>query len=183
MDCFSRVNLYDVPCFIVFSFGCEIDITNTTICALSKNFYVIPIQYSERELWRFPCGHFFEMNFRSLQKHWLLQIISPKMLCTLIWNFCRSFLNISSLPHKSFSFWTFVEKKLERQCHNDLFQMNFRSLQKHWLPQIISPQLLYTLIWNFYKSFLKILDFPHKNFSFWNFVQKRLEWKYHDDLF
>ena len=63
-------------------------------------------------------------NFRSLQKPWLTQIISPKIWRTLIWNLYCSFLRISASPHKNFSFWTFIEKKLERNCmafHMSLF--------------------------------------------------------------
>ena len=43
MDCFSRVNLYDVPRVTVSSFGFEIDREKITDCALSITFYEIPI--------------------------------------------------------------------------------------------------------------------------------------------
>ena len=66
---FSRANLYDIPHVNVSSFGSEIDSKNTTICEISTTYYGIPIRYSERELRRIYQGHFFEMNFRILQKH------------------------------------------------------------------------------------------------------------------
>ena len=123
MDGFSRAKLYDVSRVTVSSFNSKIDIKKTTVRALSTTFYRIPIWYLKRELWRFSQDHFFEMNFKSLQKHWIPQIISLKILCTLIWNFHRSFLGIWALPHKHFSFWTFIEKTLEKKFHDDLFQM------------------------------------------------------------
>ena len=123
MNCFSRAQLYDLPRVTIYSFGSKICRDKCTCCAISTNFYEIPIRYSERELWRFYQGHFFEMNFRSLQKPLLPQIISPKMLYNLIWNFYCSFLRILASPHKNFSFWTFVEKNLERKFQDDLFQM------------------------------------------------------------
>ena len=108
MDYFSRAHLYGVPRVIVSSFGSEIDREKIKDYALSATFYGIPIRYIERELWRIYQGHFFEMNFRSLQKPWLPQMISAKMLHTLIWNFYSSFLRISASPHKNFIFLTFV---------------------------------------------------------------------------
>ena len=104
MDQFSRAKLYGVPHVTVSSLASEIDIEKDTDHALTTTFYIIPIRYSERELWWFSQGHFFEMNFRSLQKHWLPQIIALEILCTLIWKFYRSFLRIFFLPHKNFSF-------------------------------------------------------------------------------
>ena len=140
MDCFSRAHLYSVPRVTVFSFFSKIDREKIKYCELSTNFYGIPIRYSERELWKIYQGHFFEMNFRSLQKPWLTQIISPKILHILIWNFYCSFLKISDFPHKNFIFRAFVEKNLEWKFHDDLFQMvestsecgrDFRSLKKY----------------------------------------------------
>ena len=104
MDCFSRSHLYGVPRVTVSSFASKLDRTETTDYALSATFYIIPIRYSERELWCFYQGHFFEMNFRSLQKPLLPQIISPKILRNLIWNLYWSFLMISASPHKHFIF-------------------------------------------------------------------------------
>ena len=69
MDWFSRANLYTVPRVTVSSFGFEIDIEQSTVCALSSTFYIIPIKYSERDLWRFSQGHPFEMKFMRLQKN------------------------------------------------------------------------------------------------------------------
>ena len=43
MDCFSRAHLYGVPHGTISSFGYEIDIKKTTVHALSKFFYRIPI--------------------------------------------------------------------------------------------------------------------------------------------
>ena len=94
MHWFSRANLCGVPLVIVYSFGSKNNRAKTKLCALSATFYRIPIRYSKRELWKFYQGHIFEMNFRSLQKPWLPQIISPKILRTLIWNFYCSFLRI-----------------------------------------------------------------------------------------
>ena len=71
MDCFSRANLYGVPRVTVSSFSSEIDRSQTKFCSISITFYRIQIRYSERDLWWFYQGHFFEMNFRSPQKHWL----------------------------------------------------------------------------------------------------------------
>ena len=84
IDCFSRAYLYGVPRVIFSSFGSKIDKVETKDFEISITFYGIPIWYSERELWIFYQGHFFEMNFRNLQKPWLPQIISPKILRTLI---------------------------------------------------------------------------------------------------
>ena len=123
MDSFSKAHLYGVPCVTISSFGSKIYRAKSKDCALSTTSYRILIWYSEMDLWKIYQGHFFEMNFRSLQKHWLPQIISPKILCTLIWNFHRSFLRILASPHKKLSFWTFVETTLERKFHDDLFQM------------------------------------------------------------
>ena len=123
MDCFRRLHLYGIPRVTVSSFASEIDREKTTYCEISTTFYGIPILYSERYLWRFYQGHFFEINFRSLQKPLLPQIISPKILCNLFWNFYCSFLRILASPHKNFSFWSFLEKNLERKFHNDLFEM------------------------------------------------------------
>ena len=64
----------------------------------------------ERELWIFSHDHLFEMKFGSLEKHYLPQIISPKILRTKIWNFYKIFLRISASHPKNFSFWNFVEK-------------------------------------------------------------------------
>ena len=50
MDCFNIANLYRMPRVIVSSFGYEIDREKTTVCALSTTFYIIPIQYLERDL-------------------------------------------------------------------------------------------------------------------------------------
>ena len=124
MDCFSWAHFYGVPRVTVSSFVSKIDRAKIKYCAKSFNFYGIPIRYSERELWRIYQGRFFEMNFRSVQKPLLPQIISPQILRNLIWNFYWSFLNIYASPHKHFSFWSFVENNLERQCHDDLFQMD-----------------------------------------------------------
>ena len=122
-DCFSRAHLHGVPRVIVSSFVSKIDRVKIKYCAISTTFYIIPIRYSERDLWRIYQGHFFEMNFKSLQKPWIPQIISQNILCTLIWNFYCSFLRILASPDKNFSFWNFVEKMLERKFHDDVFPM------------------------------------------------------------
>ena len=43
-----------------------------------------------------------------------------------------------------------------------------------YLPQIISPKILQTKLWNFVKIFLTILAAHSKNFSFWIFVEKNI---------
>ena len=68
MDWFSRANLYDFPCVTVSSFGSEIDRKETKVHVLVATFYNIPIQCSERELWRFSHDHLFAIKFRSLKK-------------------------------------------------------------------------------------------------------------------
>ena len=68
MDFFIRENLSGMPCVTVYSFGFEIGTSKTKVCALPSTFYIIPIWYSERVSWKFSQGHFFEMNFWSLQK-------------------------------------------------------------------------------------------------------------------
>ena len=87
LDWFSRANLYDLPRVTVLSFVSKIDSEETTGCVLVTNFHGTPIQSSERELLNFSHDHLFEMKFRSLKKHYLPQIISPKILRTKIWNF------------------------------------------------------------------------------------------------
>ena len=49
MDWFSRENLYDLPCVIIFSFGSKIYRKETTVHVLPTTFYRIPIWFSERE--------------------------------------------------------------------------------------------------------------------------------------
>ena len=68
MDYFNREKLYGVPRATVSSFCFETNSEKTIDYALFATFYIIPIWYSERELWRFSQGNFFEMNFKSLQK-------------------------------------------------------------------------------------------------------------------
>ena len=68
MDFFSREHLYGMPSVTVYSFSSEIDRVKTTDYALSSNFYVIPICYSERELWWFSKGHLFKMKFESRKR-------------------------------------------------------------------------------------------------------------------
>ena len=109
---FSTSNLYELPRVTVSSFSSEIDIQETKVHVLVTNFYGTPIRCSERELWIFSHDHLFEMNFRSLKKHYLPQIISPKMLRTKLWNFLMMFLKILVSYPKNFSFWYFVEKTL-----------------------------------------------------------------------
>ena len=87
MDWFSRANLYDLPRVTVSSFVSEIDSQETTVCVLATNFYSTPIRCPERELLNFSHDHLFEMKFRSLKKHYLRQIISPKIVRTKLWNF------------------------------------------------------------------------------------------------
>ena len=82
MDWFSRVNLYDLPRVTVSSFTSEIYSHETTIRVLVTTFYGTPILCSERELLEFSHDHLFEMKLRSLKKHYLPQIISPKILQT-----------------------------------------------------------------------------------------------------
>ena len=110
MDWFSRKNLYDLPRVTVSSFVSEIDSQKTTVHVLATNFYGTPIRFPERELLNFSHDHLFEMKFRSLKKHYLPQIISPKLLRTKLWNFLKNFLRISALHPKHFSLWYFVEK-------------------------------------------------------------------------
>ena len=112
MDWFSRANLYDLPRVTVLSFVSEIDSEETTGCVLVTTFDGTPIQSSERELLKFSHDHLFEMKFRSLKKHYLPQIISPKILRTKFWNFLTNFLKISALHHMNFRFWTFVKTNL-----------------------------------------------------------------------
>ena len=112
MDWFSIANLYDLPRVTVPSFVSEMDIQETKFCVLVTNFYGTPIRCPERELLNFFHDHLFEMQFRSLKKHYLPQIISQKLLRTKLWNFLTSFLRISSSHHKNFRFWNFVEKNL-----------------------------------------------------------------------
>ena len=52
MDCFHKVHFYGMLRVPISSFGSKIDREKITNCALSTNFYGIPIRYSERELWR-----------------------------------------------------------------------------------------------------------------------------------
>ena len=84
MDYFSRAKLHGMPCVTVSSFSSKIVREKTKFHVISANFYRIPILYLERDLWRFSQDHFFDMNFRSLQKPWIPHIISPKILLTLI---------------------------------------------------------------------------------------------------
>ena len=112
LDWFNRVNLYDLPRVTVLSFVSEIDSKETTSRIILNTFDGTPIQSSERELLKFSHDHLFEMKFRSLKKHYLPQIISPKILRTKIWNFFMNFLRISASHHMNFRFWTFVEKNL-----------------------------------------------------------------------
>ena len=67
LDLFNRANLYDFPHVIFSSFGSEIDIRETTVCALVATFYRIPIWFLERELWWFSHGHRSEIKFGSLK--------------------------------------------------------------------------------------------------------------------
>ena len=112
MDWFSIANLYGLPRVTVSSFASEIDSQETRVRVLVTTFYGTPIRCPERELLNFSHDHLFEMKFRSLKKHYLLQIISPKMLRTKLWNFLTTFLRISALHHMNFRFWTFVENNL-----------------------------------------------------------------------
>ena len=66
------------------------------------------------------------------------------------------------------------ERDLLKFSHNHLFEMKFRSLKNHYLPQIISPKILRTKIWNFLKHFLRISASHHMNFRLWPFVKKTL---------
>ena len=112
MDWFSRANLYDLPHVIFSSFSSEIDRKETKFHVLVTNFYGTPIQCPKRELLNFSHDHLFEMKFKSLKKHYLPQIISPKILRKKLWNFLMNFLRISASHHVNFRFWTFVEKNL-----------------------------------------------------------------------
>ena len=56
------------------------------------------------------------------------------------------------------------ERELLKFSHDHLFEMKFRSLKKHYLPQIISPQILQKKLWNFLRNFLRILASHHMNF-------------------
>jgi len=112
LDWFSRANLYDLPCVTVLSFVFIIDSEETIGCVLVTNFDGTPIQYSERELLNFSHDHLFEMKFRSLKKHYLPQIISPKILRTKLWNFLTNFLRLSASHHMNFRLWNFVQKNL-----------------------------------------------------------------------
>ena len=82
LDWFSRANLYDLPRVTVLLFVSEIDSQETTGRELVTNFYGTPIKSPERELLKFSHDHLFEMKFGSLKKHYIPQIISPKIL----WN-------------------------------------------------------------------------------------------------
>ena len=66
------------------------------------------------------------------------------------------------------------KRDLLKFSHDHLFEMKFRSLKKHYLPQIISPNILRTKLWNFLTNFLKISASHHMNFIFWTFVEKNL---------
>ena len=112
LDWFSRANLYDLPHVTVSSFVSEIDSQETTVRVLVTTFYGTQIHYLERELLNFSHDHLFEMKFKSLKKHYLPQIISPKILRTKLWNFLKNFLSISASHHTTFRFWPFVEKNL-----------------------------------------------------------------------
>ena len=112
LDWFSRANLYDLPRVTVLSFVSEIDSPETSVCVLATTFYGTPIQSPERELLNFSHDHLFEMQFRSLKKHYLPQIISPKILRTKLWNFLTNFLRLSASHHMNFRLWTFVQKNL-----------------------------------------------------------------------
>ena len=80
MDWFNIANVYDLPRVTVSSFTSKIDSQETAIHVLVTTFYGTPIQSPERELLKFSHDHLFEMQFRSLKKHYLPQIISPKIL-------------------------------------------------------------------------------------------------------
>jgi len=112
MDWFSREKFYDFPRVIISYFSFEIDRKETNVRVLVENFYVAPIRCSERVLWIFSHDHLFEMKFRSLKKHYLPQIISPKILRTKLWNFLTNFLRISASHHMNFRLWNFVQKNL-----------------------------------------------------------------------
>ena len=66
------------------------------------------------------------------------------------------------------------ERELWIFSHHHLFEMKFRSLKKHYLPQIISLKILWTKLWNVLKYFLRISASHPKNFRFWTFVEKKL---------
>ena len=66
------------------------------------------------------------------------------------------------------------ERELFNVSHDHLFEMKFRSLKKHYLPQIISRKILRTKLWNFLTTFLRISASHHMNFRFWNFVEEFL---------
>ena len=112
MDWFSRANLYDLPRVIVSSFFFKIDSQETIVCVFATTFYGTQIHCPERELLNFSHDHLFEMQFRSLKKHYLPQIIYPKILRTKLWNFLMNFLRITASHHMNFRFWTFIEKHL-----------------------------------------------------------------------
>ena len=104
MDWFSRANLYDFPRVTVLSFDSKIYGEETTGHVLMTTFDGTPIQSSERDLLNFSHDHLFEMKFRSLKKHYLPQIIFPKILRTKLWNFLKNFLRILASHHTNVSF-------------------------------------------------------------------------------
>ena len=64
-----------------------------------------------------------------------------------------------------------LERELWMFSHDHLFEMKFRSLKNHYLPQIICSKILQTKIWNFYTTFIRISASLCKNFSF---MEKKL---------
>ena len=115
MDWFSRANLYDLPRVTVSSFTSKIDSQETIVHLLATNFHGTPIRRSERDLLKFSHDHLFEMKFRSLKKHYIPQIISPKIFWNKIWNFLKIFLRISDSHPKIFSFLKLRRKKVIAQ--------------------------------------------------------------------
>ena len=169
MEWFSRENLYDFPRVTVSSFVSEIDIQETKVLLIVTNFYNTPIWYPERELLNFSHDHLFEMKFRSLKKHYLPQIVSPKILRTKLWNFLMNFLRISASHHTNFRFWTFVEKNVIAKIPRWPVYIKLRNLQN----DLTSTDHISKNIANQALNFFISPSYP-KNFHFWNFEEKEL---------
>ena len=105
---------------------------------------------------------FSRANLYELPRVTVLSFVSKidsqeTKFCVLVTNFYRTRIQ-------------YPERDLLNFSHDHLFEMKFRSLKQHYLPQIISPKILQTKLWKFLTNFPKISASHHTNFRFWTFV-------------
>jgi len=134
-------------------------------------------------LTKIPTQSYLVHNYRSIQKSWLPLVIYPKIYLINVLNFYHNISGIPLIVEKISAPGSAQKKIYKKNISVTCLRPDFRSIQKAWLPLLISPKILRPNIWNFHHIISGMFRQCGQFFSFWKLTEDELFQKFQHELF